>query len=38
MEADIRLPEPSVTLSLAAGVMLLALLDQCRRWRQQGRC
>jgi hypothetical protein len=38
MEADIRLPEPSVTLSLAAGVMLLALLDQRRRWRQQGRC
>jgi hypothetical protein len=37
-EADIRLPEPSVTLSLAAGVMLIALLDQRRRGRQRGRC
>jgi hypothetical protein len=38
MEADIRLPEPSASLNLAAGVMLLALLDQRRRWRQRGRC
>jgi hypothetical protein len=39
MEADIRVvPEPSASLNLAAGAVLLALLDQHRRWRQQGRC
>jgi len=38
MEADIRVvPEPSTSLSLAAGVVLLALLDRRRRWHQPGR-
>jgi hypothetical protein len=36
LEADIRLPEPSTSLSLAAGAMLLVLLDRRRRWCQRG--
>jgi len=40
MEADIRVvPEPSISLSLAAGAVLLALFDRRRRhWHRQGRC
>jgi hypothetical protein len=38
MEADIRVvPEPSASLNLAAGVVLLALLDRRRRRHQRGR-